>query len=208
MAPTADRQIEDEFERRFVNEVFEDRDRFADATADQVRACFLRWAQERFDMFHPPPAYSRIQRPANFRFRHHEPCSARLFACILLDAETVEQLQGVPASPAELYPRLRDFWVKMVEAQPVPREEPYYPDGSVCDLYRVRLADLVEFYFDDSEWGPERSTEEPDPQDKSIRYYNPHGWVPAEFHMGFVHSTEAEVVSDPALDSEHKGSGG
>jgi len=44
MAKTADRQIEDEFERRFVNEVFEDRDLFADATVDQVRAYFLRWA--------------------------------------------------------------------------------------------------------------------------------------------------------------------
>ncbi|KAK8085561.1 hypothetical protein PG997_006832 [Apiospora hydei] len=210
MAKMADRRIEDEFERRFVNEVFEDRDLFANATVDQVRAYFLRWAQERFDMFHPP-ATERSQRPANFRFRHLEPCSSRLFACILLDAETVEQLQGVPASPAELYPRLRDFWVKMVEAQPVPRQGPYYPDdGSMCDLYRVRLADLVDFWFDSSERNPEKSTEESDPQDKSIRYYNPHGWAPPEFKMKITHSTwpptEAEVVPDPAPAFEHKGS--
>ncbi|KAK8127231.1 hypothetical protein PG984_008339 [Apiospora sp. TS-2023a] len=213
MAKTADRQIEDEFERRFVNEIWEDRDRFADATADQVRAYFLPWAQERFDMFNSPPAYSRIQRPANFRFRHCEPCSSRLFACILLDAETVEQLQGLPASPAELYPRLRDFWVKMVEAQPVPRQGPYYyDDGSVCDVYRVRLAHLVDFWFDSSDRNPEKTTEEPDPRDKSIRYYNPSGWVPAEFKMesriGARAQNEAEWEwePDPAPDSAHKGS--
>ncbi|KAK8059135.1 hypothetical protein PG996_009065 [Apiospora saccharicola] len=162
----------------------------------------------------PPPAYSRIERPADFRFCHCEPCSARLSACILLDAETVEQLQGVPASPAELYPRLRDFWVKMVEAQPVPRQGPYYyDDGSVCDVYRVRLAHLVDFWFDSSDGNPEKTTEEPDPQDKSIRYYHPSGWVPAEFTMecrlGARAQNEAEWewVPDPAPDSsEHKGS--
>jgi len=117
----------------------------------------------------------------------------------------------VPESLAELYPRLREFWVKIVEGQPVPRQGPYYrDDGSMCDLYRVRLADLVSFCFDSSERNPEMSTEEPDPQDKSIRYYNPEGWIPTEFKMKITHSawppTEAEAVSDPAPDTGYKGS--
>lgn len=46
----------------------------------------------------------------------------RLRSCVLLDAETIEQLQGaggaVGAAAAELYPRLKEFWFKMLEAEP------------------------------------------------------------------------------------------
>ncbi|KAK8109607.1 hypothetical protein PG999_007744 [Apiospora kogelbergensis] len=204
MAETADRRIEDEFERRLVNDVLEDRDLLDDATVDQARAYFLRWAQERFDIFHPPPT-EQSQTPANFRFRDCEPCSPRLFACILFDAETVEHLQGVP-EPAELYPQLRQFWVKMVEAQPVPRQSSYYTnDGSMCDVYRVRLANLVGFWADTSDGNPETTTEEMDPQDKRIRYYNPHGWFPEDI-ITACPPTEDEPVSDPAPDSKQKGS--
>ncbi|KAK8875173.1 TRI7-trichothecene biosynthesis [Apiospora arundinis] len=191
MPKTADRRIEDEFERRLVNEVFDDRELFADATVEQVRAYFLRWAQEHFDryLFH---TRGRRQWPADALFRNCEPCSPRLFACILLDAETVEQLQGVPESPAELYPRLGEFWFKMVEAQPVPRQG-YYDDGSVCDMYRVRLADLVHFWLHTSDTHPQETTEEPDPHDRSIRYYNPYGWIPPD---------RKRIITGPPLDPE------
>ncbi|KAK8073457.1 hypothetical protein PG994_004356 [Apiospora phragmitis] len=174
-AQTADRRIEDEFYKRFVNEVLEDRDVLSDASVDQIRAYFLPWAQERFAIFHPRAA------ARGGRFRDCDPGSPRLFACMLLDAETVEQLQGAPESPAELYPRLRDFWVKMVEAQPQPRVD--FGDASMVDWYRVRLADLVTFWWDCSELNPQRTTDEPDPQDVSIRYYNAGGWTPPEFRL-------------------------
>lgn len=193
----ADRRIETEFEKRFINEVLQDRELFANASVDQVRAYFLRWAQEHFARFHPLAAARGVL------FRNCEPGSPRLFACIILDAETVEQLQGVPESPAELYPRLREFWVKMVEAQPLPRDG--WLDSSMCDCYRVRLGELADFWFDRADQNPFRKTDEPDPQDASIRYYNYGSWTPPELRgkiglTSWPPKEKAEPVSKPDLD--------
>ncbi|KAK8109002.1 hypothetical protein PG984_014803 [Apiospora sp. TS-2023a] len=153
----ADRRAEDEVDRRFVNDVLEDRAVLADVTVGQVSDYFRLWALARWK-------------------------TRRLKSCILLDAVTIEQLQAaggaVGTASAELYPRLQEFWVTMVEAEPQLRMDPtdVGDDGGArwCDCYRLRLSDIQDFWFETGAGDEDvaQKTREPDPEDNSIRYFN------------------------------------
>ncbi|KAK7909257.1 hypothetical protein PG985_015135 [Apiospora marii] len=169
----ADRRAEDEVDRRFVNDVLEDPAVLADATVGQVSHHFRRWALARWRP-KGPDGRPTLYQPLAFAKR-------RLKTCILLDAKTIEQLQGaggaVGPAAADLYPRLGEFWVKMVEAEPQLRLDRSDVRGGgppLCDCYRVRLTDLEHFWFATGTGDEDvaQKTREEDPGDNGIHYFN------------------------------------
>jgi hypothetical protein len=93
--------------------------------------------------------------------------SPRLKSCIVLDAETLDQLQDVPEDiPVEQWYSVRGrWWVKMAEAYPQARWK------SVADCYRVRLGDLVYFWFERQWREPFASTAPVEGEGEDVFYY-------------------------------------
>ncbi|KAK8022432.1 hypothetical protein PG993_013199 [Apiospora rasikravindrae] len=187
-----DRRAEDELAKRFVNDVLEDREVLADATVGEVSEHFRRWASARWKPMPMPPNFFSAYK------------SRRLKSCILLDAETIEQLQEATtlmndSTVLELYPRLKQFWVKAVEAEPQRRNEDDDGNGGSlwCDCYRVRIHELAQFWWDGAYVAlAGQRTREPDPLDDSIRYYIHDYWEPPNARV----TPDASVrISWPAI---------
>lgn len=100
--------------------------------------------------------------------------SPRLKSCIVLDAETIEQLKGIPdglldLSDREIRPIGAKFWVKMAEAEPKSRS--HTPRAELVEIYRVRLVDLEQFWFMRDIREPANLTYKTDPQDPNVHYW-------------------------------------
>jgi hypothetical protein len=131
-----DRRPSDEFYvNRFVNEVVQDQEQLENAAVADVCAYFRRWALARWHMDE----------------RYFSAATPRLKTAILFDEETVTQLQGVGAcrfaEKGDVWKMGREFWVKMVEAEPKERGGPNMNQG-VTDCFRVRLQHLQLYWFD------------------------------------------------------------
>jgi hypothetical protein len=130
---TADARPSDEFYvHRFVTELVQDREQLNNATIPQACNFFRRWALARWQK----------------EEKYMSASSPRLKSAILLDAEAVAHLQGLAARELvdrdELSEAGKEFWVKMVEAQPEPRD--MLP--GLSDYFRVELGLLEEYWFD------------------------------------------------------------
>ncbi|KAF2227409.1 hypothetical protein BDZ85DRAFT_254268 [Elsinoe ampelina] len=127
----ADKGLSDEFLRRYTNDVLQDPATLTDASTEQIVNYLRGWAFARWpgEPMHFPSAGG-----------------PRLKAAILLDKETIDQLQELPTDlTVDNYRRSgKKFWVKMVECEP--RRHGIYPERFVM-TYRVRLGELVGFYF-------------------------------------------------------------
>jgi hypothetical protein len=101
----------------------------------QVCAYFRQWALKRW---HRDERYFSAATP-------------RLKTAILFDEETVTQLQSMAerdlSGKNELWEAGREFWVKMIEAEPKLREGANMDQG-VTDCFRVRLEHLEQYWFD------------------------------------------------------------
>jgi hypothetical protein len=131
---TADTTLNEQFTQRFVNDVLQDHDVLDQAPIPQVCDYFRKWALAHW---------------------HQDPhtisaASSRLKSAILLDAETIDQLQDVPLEipDEEIFSVGQQFWVKMVEAEPVPRLGWQDARDGMTSCYRVRLCDLIPFWFE------------------------------------------------------------
>ena len=132
----ADPRPSDElYVRRFANDVVQDREALQDATPAQASAFFRRWALERWE-------------GDEWRFSAAGP---RLKTAILFDEETVAHLQGLAKynfsaggnSGKEAWMAAREFWVKMVEAEPKQRDL----GQGLLEWFRVSFWDLEWFWF-------------------------------------------------------------
>jgi hypothetical protein len=136
IAVTADPRPGDELYERFVADVVEDREGLEGATGrDGLRTYFKRWALERWDS--DEALFSAA--------------SPRLKTAVVLDEETVAQLQGLKEAlenEGEMawYEVGKRFWVKMVEAVPEERAGPGMNMG-VVDVYCMQLGGIIEFYW-------------------------------------------------------------
>lgn len=142
-----DRRPNDELERRFQNDVLQDASLLDNADVSTVRDYFINWITSK------KGTWAR----GNVRFA----------SCILLDAETLAQLQGVPedylSNPVE--GSVSSCWVKMVEAEPKPVE-----------AFRVRVFrqfGLANYWLsrNNSRDDVIKLINESDDNDPSIRYY-------------------------------------
>ncbi|KAL5327256.1 hypothetical protein ACEPPN_004950 [Leptodophora sp. 'Broadleaf-Isolate-01'] len=155
MPETANSIPNEVFLGRFANDIVEDKETLNEATVPQVSEYFKRWA---YAHWHKDPL-------------HISAGSPRLKSCILLDAETLDQLQNahksIPNAPStsqgfELGGR---FWVKIVEAFPQPRLT------GMADCYRLRLGDLVDFWFRRMWLYPDKSSSPVIHQPDDVYYY-------------------------------------
>ncbi|KAK0753675.1 hypothetical protein B0T18DRAFT_397554 [Schizothecium vesticola] len=136
ISATADPKPGDELYERFVVDVVEDQEGLEGTTGTDLCTHFKRWALERWD-----------KDEAIF-----SAASPRLKTALVLDEETVAQLQGVKDSlenEGEMvwYEVGKRFWVKMVEAVPEERGGPRMNQG-VVDVYCMQLVGIVNFYWD------------------------------------------------------------
>lgn len=142
-----DRRPNEELERRFQNDVLQDASLLDNADVSTVRDYFINWIASKKGTWGG----------GNVRFA----------SCILLDAETLAQLQavpeGYPTDPVEASGSL--YWVKMVEAEPKPVE-----------AFRVRVFGrfgLANYWLsrNDNRDDAINMINESDDNDPSIRYY-------------------------------------
>ncbi|KAH6666092.1 hypothetical protein B0J14DRAFT_605291 [Halenospora varia] len=157
MPETANGSGNRQFWERFVCDIIEDREALEGASVSQICDYFKTWALAHW---HGNPA-------------HISAGSPRLKSCIVLDEETMDHLQLLPLEiSVEHWISLeQNFWVKVAEAYPEPR---YYPD-SMTDCYRVRLADVVEFWFA-REWSePSKMTKTMEGQPEEVFWWQPWG---------------------------------
>lgn len=153
----ADDFINKEFFKRFVNDPMEDAEALDGATTAKICNYFKEWALARWHM--EPYMISAA--------------SPRLKSCIVLDAETIEQLKGMPedllaVSHDEITSIGAKFWVKMAEVEPQPRS---HAPAELADIYRVHLIDLEQFWFIRDIREPSSQTSKTGPQDSSIHYW-------------------------------------
>ncbi|KAH7403158.1 hypothetical protein BKA64DRAFT_442504 [Cadophora sp. MPI-SDFR-AT-0126] len=140
---------------RFVNDIVEDKETLDEATVRQVSDYFRRWTYAHWS---GDPA-------------HISAGSPRLKSCILLDAETLDQLQTTPQFIPNAPSRSQGlelggcFWVKIVEAFPRLRLT------GMADCYRLLLGDLADFWFRRTWLDPNRSSSPVVDQPKDIYYY-------------------------------------
>jgi hypothetical protein len=138
---TGDARPSDEFYiKGFVNEVVQDRAELEHAAVAQACAYFRRWSLARFKQ----------------EERYFSAASRRLKSAILFDAETVEHLQGLAARELaedhDVWVAGREFWVKMVEAEP---EERHMRPG-LTDCFRVEVGLLEDYWFERDRARPAR----------------------------------------------------
>jgi len=94
-----------------------------------------------------------------------------LKSCILLDAETLDQLQNAQQSTPDALSSSESFeiggrfWVKIVEAFPLPG----VMGGADC--YRLRLGDLADFWFKRTWLDPDRLASPVKNQPEDVYYY-------------------------------------
>ena len=130
---TADARPSDEFYiNRFVTEVVQDKDELNNATIPEACAYFRRWSLARWPK----------------EERYFTAASPRLKSAILFDAETIAQLQGLAArglvNDREVSEAGKEFWVKMVEAEPEQRDM----EPGLSDCFRVPLGLLEDYWFE------------------------------------------------------------
>ncbi|KAH6846949.1 hypothetical protein B0I37DRAFT_373934 [Chaetomium sp. MPI-CAGE-AT-0009] len=130
---TGDARPSDEFYiKRFVTELVQDRAELEGAAVPQVCAYFRRWSLARFDK----------------EERYFSAASPRLKSAILLDAETVEHLQGLAgrdlSDNQKMWVTGKEFWVKMVEAIPEQRDM----RSGLTDCFRVVVGLLEDYWFE------------------------------------------------------------
>ncbi|KAL2065073.1 hypothetical protein VTL71DRAFT_4213 [Oculimacula yallundae] len=156
MPETADSTPNEVLLGRFINDIVEDKESLNEATVPQVSEYFKHWA---YSHWNGVPA-------------HISAGSPRLKSCILLDAETLDHLQiaheAILNSPstARGFNLGGEFWVKIVDSFPQPR----YPSG-LADCYRLRLGDLVDFWFGRTWSDPNRSTKPIIGQPSDVYWY-------------------------------------
>lgn len=136
-----------ELQRRHKNDILEDPMLLDKADIPTIRNYFVNWISGK-----------------NGRWVAGD---IRFAAAILLDEETLAQLETVPENPSDSY---RDrhkspYWVKMIEAKPAPVEP-----------FRIRIFgrdDLVEYWFRRNwdRWNLMELLNDSDANDPSIRYY-------------------------------------
>lgn len=118
--------------KRFVTEVVQDKYELDSATIPQVCAYFRRWSLARWHK----------------EERYFSAASPRLKSAILFDEETVAHLQGLAehefVDPLDVRVSGREFWVKMVEAEPKKRNM----RQDLTDCFRVKLELLEEYWFE------------------------------------------------------------
>ncbi len=153
-----DTALFDEFLKRYVNDVLQDRDALEGASVTECYAYFKRWA---IDHWHLDPKYISAASP-------------RLKSAILMDAETIDQLQNFPEDIGDQMPFAvaSKFWVKMIEAEPRPRGGSRTTEWGMVDCYRVRVADLISFWFGRTWNEPANKTWQTDLQDPQIHYHS------------------------------------
>ncbi|KAG4416540.1 hypothetical protein IFR04_010334 [Cadophora malorum] len=155
MPETVNSTPNDCFLERFINDIVEDKDALNDATVPWVSDYFKRWA------------YAHWQGDP----LHISAGSPRLKSCILLDAETLDQLQNAQQSTpgalssSESFELGGRFWVKIVEAFPLPG----VMGGADC--YRLRLGDLADFWFKRTWLDPDRLASPVKNQPEDVYYY-------------------------------------
>ncbi|KAK3291644.1 uncharacterized protein B0H64DRAFT_409644 [Chaetomium fimeti] len=132
MPDTADeRPAEEYFVKRFNTELVQDKSELDGASIAQMCAYFRRWALTRW---HKEEIYFTAASP-------------RLKSAILFDAETVAHLQGLAArglvGDRDVYEAGKEFWVKMVEAEPEKRNM----RPGLSDCFRVPVGLLEDYWF-------------------------------------------------------------
>ncbi|KAK0105001.1 hypothetical protein ONS95_004629 [Cadophora gregata] len=148
MPETASSAPNECFLGRFVNDIVEDEENLSGASVPQVTEAFKQWCLAHWD-----------GNPL-----HLSAASPRFQSCILMDAETLDELQTAHKVVSKLpSTNSRDlgfkiggqFWIKMVERSPQPR----YPSGTT-DCYRLLLGDVADFWFR-REWSDPETTTDP-----------------------------------------------